>query len=97
MNRIFKVIVLLISATFSTFSIAKDTTPVNQSVPKDVNDQITDSVTQFMRIDTNKDGNISLVEARAAGINEATFRKMDANSDNVIDQKEYQVAILIGE
>lgn len=96
MNKLFYVICLLIALSFSTFTAAKDITPISQSVPTDVNDQITDSVTQFMLIDINKDGNISLAEATAAGINEATFKKMDTNSDNVIDQKEYQVAILIG-
>jgi len=94
MKKTFQIPALLIAATFSTFAAAKDTTPVTQAFPTGEYDQITDSVTQFLRIDGNKDGKISLAEAQAAGINEGAFKRMDSNGDNVVELKEYQVSIL---
>lgn len=94
MNKIFHIIYLLIALPFSNFTAAKDHTPATQTYPTGDYDQITDSVTQFLQIDINKDKKISLAEASAAGINEVTFIKMDTNADNVISQEEYKVALI---
>lgn len=95
MNKIIHVICILIAITFSPLTVAKDSSPVNQTYPTVDYEQITDSVTQFLRIDINKDEKISLAEASAAGINEATFKKIDTNGDNVISPEEYKVALII--
>lgn len=61
-----------------------------------VSDQITDSVTLFRLFDADKDGKISSAEAKALGISEANFKKLDTNGDNAIDQKEFErVAIIL--
>ena len=102
MKNIICATTLIIAATFSSVSLAKNAdtsreafpTSVN-SFPTSVNDQITDSVTQFKSYDLNSDGKISLAEAKAAGLSDVYFKKADTNGDHHIDEKEYMVALVI--
>lgn len=102
MKNIICATTLIIAATFSSVSLAKNAdtsseafpTSVN-AFPTSVNDQITDSVTQFKSYDLNSDGKISLAEAKAAGLSDVYFKKADTNGDHHIDEKEYMVAIVI--
>ncbi len=102
MKNIICATTLIIAATFSSVSLAKNAdtsseafpTSVN-AFPTSVNDQITDSVTQFKSYDLNSDGKISLAEAKAAGLSDVYFKKADTNGDHHIDEKEYMVALVI--
>ena len=109
MKNIICATTLIIAATFSSVSLAKNAdtsseafpTSVNafptsvNAFPTSVNDQITDSVTQFKSYDLNSDGKISLAEAKAAGLSDVYFKKADTNGDHHIDEKEYMVALVI--
>ena len=71
------------------------TAEVNKQNRSSVNDQITDSVTMFMKYDLDKDGKISGSEAKSSGLSDAFFMKADANNDSHIDQQEFIVAYIL--
>lgn len=69
-------------ALFGTFALAADVMPTEEQVGP-----------AFEKADKDKNGTVSLAEARAFGIAEKFFRQANPDKDGSLDKKEFAAAI----
>ena len=76
------IITLLALAASSTLTMAADM-------------QLTDAVvdTAFAKVDTDRDGTVSLAEAKKFGISSKLFHKANLDKDGTLDKKEFSSAL----
>ena len=78
-------ITLIFASAFASVTSASEDSGLNQTSTRAVNDQITDSVTQFSSTDQDADGITALAEGHVSGVTDLSLNKVEKNSENHAD------------
>ncbi len=76
---------LIFVSSFASVSSASEDSGSTQTSTRAVNDQITDSVTQFKSTDQDANGITALAEGHVSSVTDLSLDKVETNSDKHAD------------
>ncbi len=107
MKKLFSTLLILLSTSAFAQTVVPDTSGtrpaeinqarhvINQAATNSQKDQLINSLILFNLFDANKDGQISLSEAKELGMSEKNFKRLDTNGDNAINRDEFSIVAIV--